>query len=154
MKIKLFCMDIDGTLTDGVINIGLKGEIFKSFNVKDGYGIQKLQAFGIVPVIISAGKTPINKYRFKTLGIKEIYQGTNNKIIILKELSKKYKCDFREIAYIGDDDNDLDCLKICGISACPNDSLENVKKEVDYICMKAGGYGAVREFIEFVLDKN
>lgn len=150
MKIKVLVMDVDGTLTDGKIHISDEGEVFKSFNVKDGYGIANLYKIDILPVIITGRKSKIVEYRAKELNIKEIYQGVHNKVDKLKYICEKYKISLKEVAYIGDDINDLECMKICGISACPNDAAEEVLDSVDYICEKKGGEGAVREFINFI----
>ena len=152
MKIKVLVMDIDGTLTDGKIHISDEGEVFKSFNVKDGYGIANLYKIDILPVIITGRKSKIVEYRAKELNIKEIYQGVHNKVDKLKYICEKYKISLKEVAYIGDDINDLECINICGISACPNDAVEEVLDSVDYICKKNGGEGAVREFINFILN--
>lgn len=150
MKIKVLVMDVDGTLTDGKIHISDEGEVFKSFNVKDGYGIANLYKIDILPVIITGRKSKIVEYRAKELNIKEIYQGVHNKVDKLKYICEKYKISLKEVAYIGDDINDLECINICGISACPNDAAEEVLDSVDYICEKKGGEGAVREFINFI----
>jgi 3-deoxy-D-manno-octulosonate 8-phosphate phosphatase (KDO 8-P phosphatase) len=151
MKIKLFCMDVDGTLTDGAIHVGPEGELFRSFNVKDGYGIKKLIERGIIPVIITSGESQINLIRFEYLGINEIYQGITEKVGILHNLTLKYNCMLSEIAFIGDDDNDIGCVEEAGISACPSDGSNSMKERVDYVCGKHGGYGAVREFIDLIL---
>lgn len=152
MKVKIVVMDVDGTLTDGKIYIGSEGEIMKAFNVKDGYGITKLNSLGIVPSIITGRKSDILTIRAKELKIREVYQGEDNKIEKLKELAIKYDCDFSEIAYIGDDENDIECMKCCGIKACPYDAVESVRKIVDFICTKNGGEGAVREFIDYLTN--
>lgn len=150
MKIKVLVMDVDGTLTDGKIHISNEREVFKSFNVKDGYGIANLYKINVLPVIITGRKSKIVEYRAKELNINEVYQGVHNKVDKLKYICEKYKISLKEVAYIGDDINDLECMKICGISACPNDAAEEVLDSVDYICKKNGGEGAVREFINFI----
>ncbi len=151
MKIKMLVMDVDGTLTDGHIFIGLDGEAYKAFNVKDGYGIVKASKSGIVPVIITGRSSQIVSQRAKELGIAELHQGVSEKDTVLKDVAQKYgvKCD--EIAYIGDDLNDTECMSICGVTACPNDAVQEVKKIVTYVCEKKGGEGAVREFIDYLL---
>lgn len=153
-KIKLLVMDVDGTLTDGRIYIGANGEIMKAFDVKDGYAIaQILPKAGIMPVIITGRSSDIVKERAKELKITELYQGVSNKLDQLKVLAEKYAVSSKEIAYIGDDLNDLECIKYCGITGCPNDAVKEVKKEVSYVCGNDGGRGAVREFIIWILDK-
>jgi len=154
MKIKILVMDVDGTLTDGKIYIGVEGEMLKAFNVKDGLGISKLRSNNIIPAIITGRESEILKRRSEELMIEELYQGEENKIDKLNELVERYKCSLSEVAYIGDDENDLQCMRACGYTGCPADAMESVKKEVDYICDKNGGEGAVREFIEKILKSN
>lgn len=150
MKIKMLVMDVDGTLTDGKIYMGSDGEVFKAFDVKDGYSIAHLHEVGIIPVIITGRKSKIVENRAKELNIKEVYQGVSDKVEKLKEVAKSNGVLLEEVAYIGDDLNDLDCMGICGLSACPNDAIDEVTSNVDFKCNKNGGYGAVREFIEYI----
>ncbi|NLZ95125.1 MAG: HAD-IIIA family hydrolase [Bacteroidales bacterium] len=154
MKIKILVMDVDGTLTDGKIYIGSDGEMLKAFNVKDGLGISKLRTNNIIPAIITGRESEILKRRSEELKIEELYQGEENKIGKLKELVERYKCSLSEVAYIGDDENDLQCMKVCGLSGCPADAVESVKEAVDVVCTKDGGQGAVREFIEYILENH
>lgn len=148
MKIKMLVMDVDGTLTDGKIYIGSQGEMMKAFNVKDGYGIVQLKDAKILPVIITGRKSEIVMQRAKELKITELYQGIENKLECLKQVADKYKINSQEIAYIGDDLNDLECMEYCGLTACPRDAMEEIKQKVDYVCEEDGGKGAVRAFIE------
>ena len=154
-KIKLFVMDVDGTLTDGKINIGPEGEIFKSFNIRDGYGVNEiLPAHNIIPAIITGRISKIVENRAKELHITELYQGKHNKLDALKDLMKKYDCQKEDVAYIGDDILDIVCMKECGITGCPADACQEVKDLANYICTNKGGDGAVREFIEFIINHN
>ena len=152
MKIKMLVMDVDGTLTDGKIYIGNQGEVMKAFNVKDGYGIAHLKDAEILPVIITGRKSSIVEQRAKELNIVELYQSVENKLECLKQIATQYQVLPEEIAYIGDDLNDLECMRYCGIAACPKDAICDVKNYVDYICKFQGGQGAVREFIKFLID--
>lgn len=154
MKIKMLIMDVDGTLTDGRIYIGAQGEVIKAFDVKDGYGIVQLRKQGIIPVIITGRKSDIVSQRAKELGIIELYQGVIDKLEKLKEVEKKYNCIPEEIAYIGDDMNDLECIQYCGVTACPSDAVEDLKKFVSYVCLSNGGHGAVREFAKYIVKYN
>lgn len=149
--IKMLVMDVDGTLTDGKIYISSQGEIMKAFSVKDGLGIAKLHSKGIISVIITGRNSQIVTERAKELNITEVIQGVHDKVKVLSEVAKKYKCDLNEIAYIGDDENDLECMKVCGMKSCPADAEEAVKRVVNFICNRRGGDGAVREFIEYIL---
>lgn len=154
MKIKMLVMDVDGTLTDGRIYIGASGEVMKAFDVKDGYGIAHLEEHGITPVIITGRKSEIVQRRAEELNIRELYQGVNDKLAQLKNIEAMYQLNPDEIAYIGDDLNDLDCIRHCGITACPQDALPCVKSQVSHICQQDGGRGAVREFISYILAEN
>ena len=148
-RTKLLVMDVDGTLTDGRIYIGSQGEVMKAFDVRDGYAIVHiLPQLGITPVIITGRSSAIVEQRAKELKITELYQGVADKLTTLKEVAKKFGASADEVAYIGDDWNDLDCIRYCGITACPADSTPEVLNSADYICKHDGGRGAVREFIE------
>lgn len=154
MKIKVLVMDVDGTLTDGHIYIASSGEVMKAFNVKDGYGIVNLSKEGVLPVIITGRKSEIVAERAKELKITELYQGIDNKLEQLKKLAKKYSISSNEIAYIGDDMNDLECMEFCALSACPADAYLIVKQKVDFVSCYNGGCGAVREFTDYIRQIN
>lgn len=152
MMIKMLVMDVDGTLTDGKIYIGPSGELMKAFDVKDGYAIVQLTRQGVIPVIITGRESEIVKNRARELKIEELHQGVENKLECLKQIAMKHVISAEEIAYIGDDKNDLECIKFCGISAAPKNSVDEVLENVNYICKHDGGNGAVREFIEKVIN--
>lgn len=150
---KYLVMDVDGTLTDGKIYMSPSGEATKAFNIKDGCGIHDiLIPAGIIPVIITGRESQIVMNRCKELGITEVYQGISNKLEKLKEVA----IDLSTVAYIGDDINDLVCMKTVrdagGKVGCPSDAVDNVKEISDYIAQHSGGNGAVRDFIEWILD--
>lgn len=153
MIIKILVLDVDGTLTDGKINISDNGELFKSFSVKDGYGIIQANKNNVIPIIITGRNSIITGNRCEELGIKHIYQGIDNKKELLIQLSKDMQFSLEEVAYIGDDLNDLDCMKVCGLVGCPNDAVEGVKKIAHFISKYKGGEGAVREFIDYILEQ-
>ena len=145
-------MDVDGTLTDGKIYMSNTGELMKAFSIKDGCGIHDiLIPAGIIPVIITGRSSAILLNRCRELGITNIYQGISNKVEKLSEVTK----DLSTVAYIGDDINDLRCMKLIkdagGIIGCPADAVEKVKEVAVYIAKHNGGDGAVRDFIEWLL---
>lgn len=157
-------MDVDGTLTDGKIYMSTTGELFKAFDIKDGYGIHDiLPLHGIIPVIITARSSKISENRFIELGVSELHQGCKNKfdklISILREYSIKDKTEYTlaNVAYIGDDMPDYACMKkiieLGGIAGCPSNSVDGVKSVATYVCKQKGGEGAVREFIEILVNK-
>lgn len=151
--IRLLAMDVDGTLTDGTIYIDARGEVMKSFCVKDGYAIaQILPKYSILPIIITGRSSAIVERRAEELHIAELHQGVENKLEKLKEIADRYQVQAKDIAYIGDDLNDLACIQYSGMSGCPADAVEKVKNNVDYISKMRGGKGAVREFISWIID--
>lgn len=147
-KIRIIFMDVDGTLTDGKIHISENGELFKTFNIKDGMAITLLKNASLVPVIITGRFSKITEIRCKELGINEIHQGVNDKLSVLQSILKQYELDKESALYFGDDVNDIECMKYCGFSACPADSTDEVKKNVTYICKRNGGDGALRDLLE------
>jgi len=152
--IKLFIMDIDGTLSDGHIYFGPDGEVMKSFDVKDGYGIKMLQKNGVIPVIITGRDSRIVSARAADLGITELHQNTADKLSVLRAIGEKYSAGPEEIAYIGDDLNDMECMGYCAYSAAPADATPSVRELARFKCLHNGGRGAVREFCEYVLSVN
>ena len=155
MKIKMLVMDVDGTLTDGCIYMGPDGEAMKAFNCQDGYAIaQILPKAGIVPVIITGRKSRIVENRAAELKIRHLHQQVADKLTLLRSIAEGMHIDREEIAYIGDDLNDLECMQYCGLSACPADAVSGVLGAVDHVCSRNGGRGAVREFIEFICSRD
>ena len=151
MKIKLLIMDVDGTLTDGRIYVGAQGEVMKAFDVRDGYAIAHvLPVHGIVPVIITGRSSEIVAQRAKELKITELYQGVADKLPLLREIAARYGLEPEEIAYIGDDLNDWECLKYCGVTGCPQDAEDAIKEIVSFVAPRDGGKGAVRDFIHYI----
>ena len=161
-KIRFFVMDVDGTLTDGKIYMGLKGEVCKAFDIKDGCGIKIiLPQYNIVPVIITARNSEIVQNRCEELGITDCYQGVYNKLLFLKDVLLKYskkdgqEYTFANVVYVGDDLPDFPCMqevqKAGGIAACPADAAKEILEAADIISMKNAGDGAVREIIEKIV---
>lgn len=145
-------MDVDGTLTDGKIYMSGSGELFKAFNIKDGYTIYTLDKIGIVPVIITGRLSDIVARRAEELRIKECHQGVSDKLAKLQDIVQRYDATLDEVAYIGDDYNDLECMRLCGYSACPADAEDDIKQQVDYVCETKAGEGAVREFVKKIIN--
>lgn len=161
MDIKFFVMDVDGTLTNGMIYLGNDGELFKAFSCKDGYGIHHLvPAAGMIPVIITGRKSRIMEQRCRELDIDELYQAAADKTAVLDKILSTYSqrdgvsYTYKNVSYIGDDLNDLDIMQHIraggGIIACPSDAAAQIKSICDYVSDKAGGRGAVRDFIDYL----
>ena len=150
-KIRLLVMDVDGTLTDGCIYIGPEGETMKAFHVQDGYGIVHiLPALDIIPAIITGRKSQIVEKRAGELHIRHLYQGVADKLSRLKELASTLGLEAENIAYIGDDLNDWECMQYCGLTACPQDAEDAIKEIVSFVAPRDGGKGAVRDFIAYI----
>ena len=152
--IKLVLLDVDGTLTDGGIYRGNNGEELKRFNVKDGYAIVNAQKLGIEFGIITGRKSELVEIRSNELKIKYLYQGISEKTVILKEIMQKTGLKKEEIAYMGDDLNDILIMKQSGLTGAPRDAADEVIQIVDFVSGKNGGSGAVREFVEYILKKD
>lgn len=151
-KIKMIIMDVDGTLTDGTLIVLPDGEELKSYHVKDGTGILLAQLAGLKTAIITGKVSKSLEKRAKKLKIKEIYQGILDKKKVLCQILAKNKLNADEIAYIGDDLGDLEVIKTVGLAAAVADAHPEIKRQSHFICRASGGKGAVREFIEFILE--
>lgn len=152
-SIKLLAMDVDGTLTDGRIHISDSGELFKSFDAKDGYAVKvMLPKHGIVPAVITGRRSGVVERRCAELGIEHLYQNITDKAACLRKLAEELNVPLDHVACIGDDRNDLPMLELCGFSACPADAAEAVKRVCDYVCQAPGGRGAVRELVERLIE--
>lgn len=156
--IKLLVMDVDGTLTDGKIYIGTQGEIIKVFDVKDGYGIKVLLPQNdIIPVIITARNSTILQLRCNELGIEELHQGVQDKMKCLTCVMDRLGVFMNEVAYIGDDMLDLQCMiqirQHGGLAACPANAIPQITANCDFVSSYPAGMGAVREFIEYIISR-
>ena len=152
-EICLLALDVDGTMTDGSINIGENGEIFKRFNVADGYGITKVIESGVEVIILTGRESKIVKNRALELGIHNVFQNIKDKEKIMQKVLSDRGIGWENVAYMGDDDNDLSCIIKAGLSACPSNSSESISSKATYLCKAAGGNGAVREFCDILLNK-
>ena len=153
MTIKLVAFDVDGVLTDGSLTFDENGHEYKTFNAKDGQGIVNLNNAGIVTAIITARNNGTVAHRAKNLNIKELHQGSKNKIATLEEIMNKYNISFDEIAYMGDDLPDICILEKVALKGCPADAVDEVKEIANFVSSKNGGRGAVREFCDYILKK-
>ena len=154
MKIKLIGTDIDGVWTDAKMYYTDKGDFMKAFSTYDGMAVQILKENNIPVVILTSEKTNIVKERAKKLKIENVYIGEKEKLKRMKYICKKMKISMNEVAYIGDDINDLELLKKVGISGCPIDSPVQKLFNPDIITNRKGGEGAFREFVDTILKPN
>jgi 3-deoxy-D-manno-octulosonate 8-phosphate phosphatase (KDO 8-P phosphatase) len=150
--IKMVLLDVDGVLTDGGIYYSATGAEMKRFNAHDGYGVVRAREQGLKVGIISGRQTPIVELRAREMGIVDVMQGASDKVAAMEELRSRYGINVNEIAFIGDDLFDLPLLNSVGVSAAPANALPEVKKNVDYVTDAPGGHGAVREFIDLIIQ--
>lgn len=150
-SIKLLALDVDGVLTDASINISDQGELFKVFNAKDGMGISCALRSGVQIAIVTGRRSQIIHNRAQELGISLLREGVKDKYGELKLLADKLGLSKHQIAYMGDDLNDLPAFRAAGTAFAPADAVGEVKAAADFVTSADGGHGAVREAIERIL---
>lgn len=148
-RFKLIILDVDGTMTDGGMYFTENGDQIKRYNAKDGLAIKRKIAEGVQFGIISHGrKHRVVQDRADLLGIQHVYVGSDSKLAILNAWLKDLNIKLNEVVYIGDDTNDLDIMEAVGLTACPADAMESIKRKVDIVLSKNGGQGCIRELID------
>ena len=152
-KIKILLTDVDGVLTDGGMYYSSKGDVMKKFHARDGMGISLLKNNGIPTVIVTKEKTMIVKQWAKKMNVKKLYDGSVKKEQVLEKICHGFKVKAGEIAFIGDDVNDVKLLEKVGMAAMPNNGVKQLRKICDYRCKSCGGEGALREIIDLILEK-
>ena len=151
----MLIVDVDGTLTDGCVYVDENGKETKKFNAKDGIGMMELQKNGVeVGIISNSERGGAILSRAKYLGIKHIYIGDDPKQKILENWITSKNITLADVAFIGDDINDLGIINMVQFSACPKDAVDLIKKKVSLILNTCGGDGCVREFSDLYLRKN
>ncbi len=153
MDIQLVLTDIDGVWTDGGMFYDNNNNEWKKFNTSDSAGVIFLKTHHIPLGIITGETTNIVSRRAEKLKVDYLFQGTSNKLVVATELCNKLNITLQQVAYIGDDINDILLLKEVGFSSCPNNAPNYIKSIVHHTTKKNGGDGAFREFVEFLLDK-
>ena len=151
---KLIATDIDGVWTDGGMYYDQTGNEWKKFNTYDSAGIFFARKLNIPIAIITGEDTEIVKRRAIKLKIDLLFMGVENKLTILSNLCKELSISLSEVAYIGDDINDIEVFKNVGLSACPSSAPDYIKELSTIICSKKGGEGVFREFVETILGNN
>ena len=151
-KIKLVATDIDGVWTDARMYVTLEGDWMKAFSTYDGMAVSMLQKKGLIIAILTSENTDIVLARAEKLKIEEVYVNEHEKLKRLIYLTKKYEISLDEVAYIGDDINDLEVLEAVGFSALSGNSPIQNQCTPDYITKRHGGHGAFREFADIILN--
>lgn len=151
-QIKLFICDIDGVFSDGRIYLSNDGEELKAFHTKDGYGIKALGANGVDVAVITGRRSNIVQTRMSALNVKHIVQGEENKLPALKHMLEQLSLSPKQVAYIGDDMPDFQCMEYVGFSIAVNDAHPTILSIADYTTSIRGGFGAVREMCDIIMQ--
>jgi YrbI family 3-deoxy-D-manno-octulosonate 8-phosphate phosphatase len=148
---KMIALDVDGVMTDGGMIVNSDGTEAKKFNTKDGMAIKNALKRGVEVGFISSGKNiDLIQYRADMLGVKYVWVGSGEKMSILNEWCKNLNISLSQVAYIGDDLNDMEILENVGLSACPADAVPAVRDVCSQILTRKGGEGCVRELVELI----
>lgn len=151
-RILLLLTDSDGVLTDGGVYCSPRGEELKRFNVRDGMGIERLRRLaGVETGIVSRDASLALRARASKLGISELHLGIADKSAALDDIMRRRGLSPEQIAFIGDDVNDVAVMRRVGLSACPADGMPAAREAAVLLCHYNGGQGAFREFAEFIL---
>ncbi len=150
-QIALLILDVDGVLTSGQLVFGDQGEAMKIFNTQDGLGINAAHRAGLKTAIITGRETEMVRRRGAELKITDVYQGAMDKITAFEELLVKYSLRPDQVAYVGDDLNDLAVMSRVGLACAVANATADVKQRAHFITSREGGRGAVREVIELIL---
>jgi YrbI family 3-deoxy-D-manno-octulosonate 8-phosphate phosphatase len=148
-NIKLLVLDVDGTLTDGGMYYATDGSEIKRFDTKDGRALMRAQAAGVMVAFLSASASGEAVHlRAKALGVALVHVSSNPKAPVLAGWMRELGLGPTDVAYIGDDTNDLQAMEQVGLRACPSDAVSAVRSAVDVVLDARGGHGCVREFVD------
>lgn len=152
--IRLVAMDIDGTLTDGGFFMDGEGNEFKRFDVRDGYGIVMLKKSGVEVAFISGRRSKATDQRARDLGVESVINGTRDKLPDLVAMAAGLGLDSSEVAFIGDDVPDVECMEWAGLGMAVSDATPEALAAADWVSRSPGGHGAVREAAEYISKLN
>ncbi|HSY05320.1 MAG TPA: HAD hydrolase family protein [Steroidobacteraceae bacterium] len=150
-RIRLLVLDVDGVLTDGRLYFGARGEAFKVFDVRDGYGIVQLQRAGVTVAVISKRRSPMVVVRCRELGVRHVHQGVSDKLGVFARLCGRLRLTPAACACVGDDLPDLPLLRAAALSFAVADAHPEVRRAADIVTRQGGGRGAVREVCDRLL---
>jgi YrbI family 3-deoxy-D-manno-octulosonate 8-phosphate phosphatase len=151
-KIRVVLADVDGVLTDGGMYYTKDGDHMKKFHVRDGMGVNMLRRNNIPTIIITKEENMIIQQWASRMNIAKLYQGIIQKESLVDEICQMYGVNSSQLAYIGDDVNDIALLKKVGLSATPSDGISLVRKICDYVCTCSAGNAAFRELADLILE--
>jgi len=151
-RVRMLIVDVDGVLTDGRIIYGSGGLELKAFDAQDGLGLKLARRIGLVTAIVTGRTSEAVERRARELEIGEVRQGASNKLGVYEELLGRYAFSDEAVAYVGDDLEDLPVLRRVGFAVAVANAVLEVKREADYVTLREGGRGAVRELVELILE--
>lgn len=149
--IKMFLTDCDGCLTDGGMYYSEYGDELKKYNTRDGMGFGILQQSGIITGIITNENVDLNRRRAEKLKLDILESGCKDKVATVHKLCQMYNVDIKNVAYVGDDINDIEVIKQVGLGCCPADAIPEVRKIADLVTKAKGGEGVIREIVEMII---
>lgn len=152
-KIRYFIIDVDGTMTDAGIYYDDHGNELKKFCTRDAAGFFAAKQAGIKIMVLTGRECQAVTRRMSELKVDFLYQNIKEKADFLKRFMEEQKIQNEELAYLGDDLNDLPGMRLAGFIGCPKDACEEVRNVADYISAEKGGHGAVRDIISYILKK-
>jgi 3-deoxy-D-manno-octulosonate 8-phosphate phosphatase (KDO 8-P phosphatase) len=150
-QVRLLCVDVDGVLTDAGMYYGPDGEVLKKFNTRDGMGLARVRAVGVAVAIISGEDSAIVHARATKLQIDDVFCGATDKLAAVGELCSRHGLQLSQVAFVGDDLNDLAALEQVGLACAVADAAEPVHSKAHYVTRRRGGDGAVREVCELLI---
>lgn len=149
-EIKMFLTDCDGCLTDGGMYYSENGDELKKFNTRDGMAFKMLREKGIITGIVTSENVDLNRRRAEKLKLDILEVSCMDKAGVVKKLCQKYNIDLKNVAYVGDDINDLEALKMVGLGCCPADAIQEVRKYAQFVTKAKGGEGVIREITDLL----
>jgi YrbI family 3-deoxy-D-manno-octulosonate 8-phosphate phosphatase len=149
--VRLLCVDVDGVLTDAGMYYGADGEILKRFNTRDGMGLARVREAGIAVAMISGEDSAIIHARAAKLKIDDVFCNASDKRLAVDTLCRKHRLELDQVAFVGDDLNDLSALRCVGLACAVADAAEPVQAIAHYVTTRRGGDGAVREVCELLI---
>jgi 3-deoxy-D-manno-octulosonate 8-phosphate phosphatase (KDO 8-P phosphatase) len=150
--IRLLVLDVDGTMTDGRIYFGPRGEALKVFHVRDGQGIKHLAEAGICVCVISGRRSKMVDARCRELGVERVIQGAQDKVAAFHKIRTQLKVETSECACVGDDAADIPLMKVVKLSFAVADAHPAARRVATVVTSLPGGHGAVREVCDYLLD--
>jgi 3-deoxy-D-manno-octulosonate 8-phosphate phosphatase (KDO 8-P phosphatase) len=153
MAVKAVALDVDGVLTDGGFWWGPEGQEWKRFSFRDVMGVSLGRRAGLRFALISGEDSPLVDRFARKMGIEDVFKGCKDKAAALQAFAQKHHLELSEIAFMGDDVNDLGAMKLAGLAAAPADAHEAARRAAAVVTKSPGGHGAVRELVDSILEQ-